>query len=246
MLTTRQEQFCQEYFRTRSFGRAYRAAYNHLPELTDKAAEVAGRQVWKSDEVKARVKELANEAAGPAILTVETAIRRFLAIADADPNELSSVVVNCCRRCWGPDHARQWRAHEYEDALDAAATTGRMPDLAGGLGYDATRDPHPDCPACDGRGERHVLIRDTTQLGPDGLLIYGGAEQTKNGIKVNVADRMKALENACKLAGLFTDRVVHSGAIGAMTTHIDAEKLGEKSTAELAKLYQSMVGGKLT
>lgn len=244
-LTKAEEKFCQTYVATSSWGLAYRAAWGGEGK-TDRQVWSHGQSVYRLARVQERIKELRLEILEPLNFTVESAIRRFLAIADADPNELVSVEIGCCRYCHGQDHAYQWREREYRQALEAAETNpdGKLPDLSGGFGFNAMEPPHPSCPECDGEGVRHVNIADTTKLSPAGKLLYGGAEQTRNGIKVHVADRQRALEAACRLAGFDVRNVNLQGVVAGMVATVDIEQLNNPEAAEA--LYREMIKGALT
>jgi hypothetical protein len=69
-------------------------------------------------------------------------------------------------------------------ALDEALAAGEpAPEFAGGIGYNATLEPHPDCPECFGRGVESVIVTDTRKLTGKAAKLYAGAQQTKDGVK---------------------------------------------------------------
>lgn len=243
LLTPRQEKFAQEYAKTRNASQAYRASYD-ASGLNDLDISKRAREVLHGNKVRERVQEILEEAAAPTVFTVGEVLSRLVAIAMADPNELVSLKIGACRHCHGEGHQYQWREHEYLEALDAAekSTHGKVPNCAGGFGYDATREPATGCPVCHGEGEPRLVLKDTENLSPAGQLLYGGVKQTKNGIEVIMADRMKALELAGRVIGAFNDKVQISGKLEQIaqtvtTTYADAN--------EAAQAYQRMVAGAL-
>lgn len=107
---------------------------------------------------------------------------------------------------------------------------------------DPSRDPDPDCIKCRGEGSPHVHIADTTNLSPTAKLLYQGAENTKFGIKVNVADRMKALDNVARHLGMFKDTVNHVSEDGSVGNTTINNFNGDAQAASQA--YQDIMGGK--
>lgn len=202
-LTGLQRSFADAFVTYRSLSRAYVASAYQSDGLNIMALHRRARAVMAVPHVRAYVEDRINAAAGDAIFTVQEALGRFLAIAAADPNELVSVRVGACRYCHGVAFDYQWRPSEYLSALDDAEKHGRdLPDPKGGLDFNATRAPHPDCPECDGEGVSTVIVHDTETLSPGGQLLYGGAKVNKSGhVEIILADRHKALETAARIIG---------------------------------------------
>jgi hypothetical protein len=217
-------------------------APDHWPESR---VSFEGRRVFQRDDVRERIEQLIHESTKDLILTQETALQYFLTIAFADPGELINVEIGCCRRCYGQDHKYQWKQYEYEEALAHATKTGEpLPDWQGGYGFDATREPLPDCPACHGKGISQVVLQDTRHLSPAAKLLFNGVKQTRNGVEYLMADRQKAFENACRIAGLFQD-LKGPGWVGTPAAPTDPEQLQTMPTDKLARMYQDMMSGKL-
>lgn len=203
--TARQEAFAQNYAQFRSVSRAYRHAYDKH-DADHRTADRDGRRVLSAPVVRERIDDLINEATSSVVFTIGEALARWLAIASADPNELVSLKVGACRYCHGEAHGYHWRMREYLTQCDQAeAACKALPDVGGGFDYDATREPHPDCPECHGEGIHRVVVKDTEDLSPAGRLLYGGVKMTNNGPQILIADQMKALENACRIIGAFKD-----------------------------------------
>jgi phage terminase small subunit len=144
-----------------------------------------------------------------------------------DYNEFTSVVIGCCRYCWGINHRFQFtsfremeelaREHrrKYEGAQDKADF-----DNEGGEGYDKYREPMrgPDwaargyppnsdhsCPECNGGGSKPLVIfRDTTKMSRGAKYIFQGVEVTPNGgIKYVLTPRREFDDMVAKHLGMF-------------------------------------------
>jgi phage terminase small subunit len=240
-LTARQEAFSVAFAKSRSISKAYREAYEVDPTWDARKIDKNARAVINTPAVRDRIEELINEAGKAAVFTVTEAISRFLAIASADPNELVSLRVGACRYCHGQAHGYQWREREYLEALDRSERDGaNIPDIGGGFDYDATATPHPECPECHGEGVPREVVKDTTDLSAEGRLLFGGIKHTNSGPQIIIADRMKALEAACRLAGFFKDNVNVTGELKRMDAVVTMEA---RDPQHAAKLYMEMVNG---
>lgn len=147
-------------------------------------------------------------------------------IATADPNELARVEARCCRYCHGEGFGYQWKEHEFEAAI-AEADRGyrindkgkrvdvQLPEWAGGMGYDQTKDPHPDCPRCMGEGHRITIVTDTRDLSEAGRALYKGTKVDRNGnIEVLMHDQQAARVFYAQLCGYQIDRKELTGKNG--------------------------------
>lgn len=131
-------------------------------------------------------------------------IQRIYGAAMADPRELVEYFYKCCRYCHGIGHRYQMtpsqmeqRKTRHQQAVEEAKSEKRTPpvfDELGGLGFDATKDAHPDCPECNGVGIGQLVLKDTRHLSPGALSLYGGIKETKDGLDVKVADQRPYLE----------------------------------------------------
>lgn len=128
-------------------------------------------------------------------ITQDQVVTMWWQIANADYNELSSVRRVACGYCYGDNITMG----DDDDARE----------------IDPSRDPNPDCGICKGEGAPHVYIADTSKLSPSAKLLYQGAKETKFGIEIQTADRMKALDNVARHLGMFKDKVEHTGKDGA-------------------------------
>jgi len=247
MLTAKQEKFAQEYVTDRNGVRSYRAAYSVRSDTKDATCENGASKLLRDPRIAARIDELANEAAkapGGAVYDAAWCRDRWARIAQADPRELIGLRVGACRYCWGEKHRYHWRAREYDEALAAAEKLARrdpdtpLPDPGGGLDFNATRDPNPDCPECHGEGLERPVPRDTNKLSPDALLLYGGVKVKRDGYEVLIADRTKALENVTRMAGGYKDNVRLDGSLTGM---LAVAKIETTDPKEAARLYQELM-----
>lgn len=111
------------------------------------------------------------------------------------------------------------------DAHDKKADTGESAawdadglfDEGGGVGFNATRDPHPDCPECFGEGVGRAIAKDTRQLSPGAKALYAGVKVTKEGLEIKMHDKMAALSKIGQHLGMFVER--------SMTATVGLEEL---------------------
>lgn len=245
-LTPKQEKFCQHYSATRNGAASYRHAYDVDPRTKSETIERKATELLAVQRVQDRIDELVNVQAAHSepLLTRDAAHAAWMAIAQADPRELIGLRVGCCRYCWGPGHAYQWRAREYREAFEAwerrpaSEVSTPPPDMAGGLDFNHTKDPNPDCPECCGEGVERIVARDTSKLSKSALLLYGGVKSKRDGLEIVMADRQKALEHACRIAGVYDDKVRLSGAFTAMNAHV---QISETDPREAARTYQEII-----
>ena len=207
-LTPKQRRFVNEYCVDENATQAaLRAGYS------ENGAGQQAHLLLKNIEIKAAIIERQVDVAVAASITPEMVLREWAKIAFADPNELVNVRRNCCRHCHGFGHQYQWTEAEYGAAVDKAVDSGKpAPDGMGGFGFDPNATPAADCPECGGNGIAEVHVADTRKLKRHPL--YAGAEQTRNGIKVNMRDKDAALFNLSRYLGMQIDRKEISGPGG--------------------------------
>lgn len=249
-LTAIQQRFVEHYLRYRNATQAYRSAASK-PDIAYNTAAQEGAKLLRDERVQAAIRQGAKEAFKDTSASVGWLLQRFLDIATADPRELIGLKVGCCRYCYGDGHGYQWREREYLEAVDKAeheARQGRndvrLPDIAGGFGFNATRPPLDACPQCHGEGVERLVPRDTDTLSDQALLLYGGVKMKQGGAyEIVVADRAKALEMVGKIMGAFTEGVHHTGAIGAL---VSVDDLRKTDPVQAARAYREMIAGHLT
>lgn len=217
LTNTKHQMFVDEYiidFNAKEA--AIRAGYS------PKTAAQQGYRLSQDERIGAAIDEAIAKRTKRMHITQDHVLGMWWQIANADYNELSSVRRVACGFCYGGALTED---DEYE-----------MPVA------DPSRDPDPDCIKCRGEGSPHVHIADTTNLSPTAKLLYQGAENTKFGIKVNVADRMKALDNVARHLGMFKDTVNHVSEDGSVGNTTINNFNGDAQAASQA--YQDIMGGK--
>jgi hypothetical protein len=221
-LNDRQAAFVREYLLSGNATDAYvKAGY------APKHADVAGPRLLGNVGVAAHIaagrKKIEAKAAAEFDVRQTDILRKLVAAAFGDRNELTQHRIIPCRYCYGIEHRYQWRTHrEFCAALDhyrskneAYQAVHPEPESEGGFGYTKSREPNPDCPECDGDGEPYVKFTDSTRLTPEARALFDGVRVTKDGTEIKLPDRAKALETLGKHIGMFKERVEHTGKDGA-------------------------------
>lgn len=179
--------------------------------------------------------------------------------AMADPRELVEYVYKCCRHCHGIDHQYQMtprqlkdRTDEHKSILAASKIDKTVPkpgplDTLGGLGFDQNRDPHEDCPECNGNGIPRLVLKDTRYLSPGALALYGGVKEGKDGIEIKISDQRPYLEMLARLFNMDVEREAPMVAVvskdeldgiyqrAQAATNAQRERMAERA-AEVAKM----------
>lgn len=138
-------------------------------------------------------------------------------IATADPAELITHTRVCCRYCHGEDHGYQWKEYEFQQALENHENKPQefgFPNWAGGMGFMAGADPHPDCPRCEGKGHEEVRPTDFRDLSEAGRALYKGIKPTKYGYEIQMHDQHAARVFYAQLCGYQIDRKELTGKNG--------------------------------
>lgn len=209
-LTAKQQQFVAEYLiDLNATQAAIRAGYS-----VKTACSIAGENMKKPDIQKA-IQDAQQRRAARTEITQDAVLKRFWAIATANPNEVIQFRRVNCRYCWGVDHYYQWTKSEYHEKRSQNSLLELLaPDCDGGFDFDCTRAPHPDCPECKGEGIGEVFISDTAKLTGAAALLYASAKAGKYGIEVHLHDQVSALIRVGQHLGMFKDKVEHTGKDG--------------------------------
>lgn len=263
--TAQEKLFAEHWAEHRNATQAYKHAYSRT--CTYATAQTNGSEIFNKPAVQneiAAVLEAQRNASAP-VANVGWLLRRYVAIATADPRELIGLKVGACRFCHGDDHAYQWREREYLEAVGKAdkeyakrskaqtrggvarASAGEpdeveYPDVGGGFGYNATHPPHPDCPQCHGEGVERFVPRDTDNLSDQALLLYGGVKAKRDGYEIIIADQGKAHEAIGRILGAFNDKLDVSGTVKQLVAVADLAKMDPQ---EASKRYQDFIAGRL-
>ena len=224
-LSIRQTAFVREYLISGNASDAYvKAGYS--PKGADAGAARLLVNVSIAAAIAAGRKKIEAKAEADFNLRLDDILRKLAAQVTVDRNELTQYRRGACRYCHGTNHRHQWRTHrEYADATEAYMLKGEAyhanhtaPDDEGGYGYLFRRQPHPDCPECEGDGIGRMFMADTTKLSPGAAIVFEGIKQTRDGFQYVMADRSKALETLGKHLGL-ADKAANA-AVGDLTSLI--------------------------
>jgi len=207
--------FADEYVARNYNGQQAAIAAGYSP----KTAHVQANRLLKNAYVKAFIQEKLDAVSEATQITAEAVLQRWWELANADVNDLVQYRHHACRYCHGEDHRFQWiDEDEYWAAVAAAAKAEQEPPGSeGGFGYKRLRDPHADCPQCEGEGVQEVFVADTRKLPPNVKALYDGVKQTQHGLEVKVRDRDRALENVAKFLGMFKNQMEVTNPDGSMT-----------------------------
>jgi phage terminase small subunit len=236
-LSARQERFCRLYADCGIATDAYEAAYM---TSSRSVARAAAARLMRNPRVAARVRELQDAAAGRSLRSTAALIAELEEMVDADPNELCSLTVGACRRCWSiPPGSYHWR-DEAEmgaavEAWMASLSTPRplpTPDTKGSFGYRADRDANPECADCNGQGVPRVIFSSTTDVSRGARRLLRGIELFPDGSvkRVLLHDQTQLRIELHKLRGLHVDRSVNLN----INTHV--EPLRDMTPAEIAEM----------
>lgn len=235
-LNNRKLAFAREYVKDwNGTQAAIRAGYNVA------GAAVEASRLLKNPKIVSIIEQYKEEAAIAAKLTPTWVLKRWMAIAGADPAELMQLRRVACRHCHGVEHQYQWTQAEYTKAVNDAIEYGKNhPDGTGGFGYDPTAAPHKDCPECGGLGVEYVHISDTRKLKGDAKFLYAGVQKTKEGLKVLTRDQDAALANLAKYLGMMIDKKEITGANGGpiATVTLKPEDLTDEQLAAILSVQE--------
>ncbi|HEU4457777.1 MAG TPA: terminase small subunit [Methylibium sp.] len=208
-LSPKQERFVAEYLIDLNASAAYRRAGY---EATGNAAEVNGSRLLRNAQVRAAIDAARAKVSAKLEITAERVVAEAWQILVADPRELVEHHVGSCRHCWGRAFRYQRTASEVERdrARHEAAAEGMLQakrkafDEQGGGGFDARREPNPECPECFGAGIGRTRVNDTRRLSPAAAALYAGVKQTRDGgTEVRMHDKLAAAEKLMRHLGLY-------------------------------------------
>lgn len=197
-------------------------------------AHIYAKQLLSDPRITTRIRQIERERLRHMDIQGDLVAAHMFAVATADVSELVEVKTPCCRYCYGVNFLYQRTHGEFEEAFEHY---NRLPDKKkngpfdekGGNGYDEELPPNPSCPHCFGRGDRHnqyVKVKDTAYMSPAARLLYAGAEQTKNGLKLNLRDQGAATNLIMRLAEAeFEKRRQAKGQDGFDITQMTLEQL---------------------
>jgi phage terminase small subunit len=218
----RDERFCWAYAQTLKGSVAARVA-----GIPDPSSRSWACRALQRPEIIARIEEIKAEIRTDLKVEAKEVARRWMQIATVDANELVEFRRRCCHHCWGQDFGYQrtdgaFRAARARHGIEVKKMQQAGRDLVeeipefdpmGGPGFDASRDPNPDCPECRGDGEGGVHVKDTRDMSEAARAAYAGVRVTKDGVEIKMHDAMRATELLGKHFGMLTENVKHSGHV---------------------------------
>jgi phage terminase small subunit len=199
-------EYCKDFNGTAA---AIRAGY-----AENSARETASELLAKSN-IKAAVERRMEAAAAVAEVDTSLVIKELYDVATADPRDLMSVTVDCCRHCHGIDHRYQWTPAEYKRELNKTVAEDKpAPDLEGGINFDPRLPPVESCPECFGRGVERVTVTPSAKLSRSAARLLASMKQSKDGIEIKTRDQDAALIAMGRVVGAFKDRSEMTGPGG--------------------------------
>jgi phage terminase small subunit len=213
-LTPRQERFKDLYLIDLNATRAYREAYG---VKSDAVANAAGSRLLANVKVAAAIQAGKAAVAARAQISAADVLQLIWDTATADPRELIEYRRTCCRHCHGQGFDYQRTQNEMKRARASydkdqskktveEAKRSESFDEMGGIGYNATKPPHADCPECFGEGVERAFVHDTRKLSRAALTLYAGVKTTKDGVEIKVHDQQAARITVGKHLGLFKEQ----------------------------------------
>lgn len=230
-LTEKQRNFVELWLVHRNAAYAYEKAYD-ASRMNPASVYVAAHRLLHHAKIapiiEARLTELGEVLDEETGFSAQAAWREFMALATANPDEVTGVRVGACRYCHGVAHQYQWTPAEFAEATrKAEQTESPLPDPAGGLDFDRTALPDPACPECSGEGQLRQVPVDTSKLSPGGRALFAGVKPTANGLEIKLRDRDKALENAAKIIGAFRETIDLNVKAGVKVANVTAENAAD-------------------
>lgn len=187
----------------------------HRIGYSDSYAPEAAKKLLDDPRVQHAITERQRWIADAANVDAAWVLQQWVQLASADPTKVIQVRRLCCRYCYGMGHQYQWTPREFAEAAATALTAGKPPPTAaGGMAYDFTKDPHPNCPECRGEGVADVHLADMRFLsGPERLLV-AGVKQTREGVEVKFRDQDGALRLIAEHLGMLVKKAELTGRNG--------------------------------
>jgi len=236
-LTAQQEKFAWLVAQLHTGAEAYRRAYN-CKDGTPWARQEASR-LLADPAIAATVAELKADLKARHKSVLDALVNFHFGVLTFDPTEIAHYRRGACQHCYGDDHQKQWRLPDYVEAVRTAERTGKpLPDIAGGFGYDMTKEPVDDCPKCDGAGVGYQWIADSRKLSEAAKAGFISVKESRNSVEVTVADKQKAADALSALFGL------SKATINLNTTAVDAAVKFAPGVDpnDAARTYSDMIG----
>lgn len=227
-MTPQEQLFVAGYLKHFNASRAAREA-----GYSPRSAARQGFEMLRRPEIQQAVADRLERAN----IDADFVLQEWAAIVTADVNEIVQHRRVCCRYCHGIDGKYQRTQAEFDAALVAWQKSPQALidefDPMGGVGYNATVEPNPQCMECFGEGGSYLHIADTRDLSPGARALFAGIKQTKDGVEVKFHPKDKALELIARHLGMLKDKVEVEGTIG-LVERLAAGRQRVKSGSDLA------------
>lgn len=208
-LTPQREKFARLAASGKNQADAYREAYPASKKWKDDSVHNKASALMRNAQVSARVSELKAAISERAEVKAADVLREAYNILLADPRELVSYIVHCCRHCYGEGFRYQRTVFEFEadkrqHEIDVANGDAKGEfNPKGGIGYDERLVPNQSCPSCFGRGVGRVQIADTRNVSKQAASLYAGVKQTKDGLEVKLHSKVDVMDKLFRHFGLY-------------------------------------------
>lgn len=215
-MTPKQARFVDEYLiDANATQAAIRAGYSA------RTAASVGQENLRKPEIEAAIAGARLARSERTQITGDQVLRDLWEIATADPNDLIEYRLDCCRHCHGEGFRFQetqgerevrraaweadWLKIKMSGDRQALLDFGEFREL-GGVGFDASKPPHPDCPECFGEGKGRVVIHETRTVQGPARRLFAGVKVTRDGIQVLMRSQDGALSQLFDHLGLAAPR----------------------------------------
>ena len=195
------------------------AAYMRAYQCPRQTANVNATRLMSDPRVKAAIKAAEVDMAERFGMTSEDIVKELRAVVVADPRDLIEYRRGACRYCYGVgflyhrtpaeyrrDLAEYLKAESLKKEGQARDTIGLKFDPQGGVGFNSTRDPHPDCPECFGLGVGYTHAKDSRKVPKAAARLYAGVKETKDGLEIRMRSPDKSLELMMRNLGMLADK----------------------------------------
>lgn len=203
-------------------------------------AYVTASRMYRNAKVSLAISDALEARERRTQITQDEVLKMWWDIATADANQITEYRRLCCRHCWGFGFQYQWRdAVEHEEAAEKAKSAKKPPPRDnGGYGFDATLDPNPDCPRCNGTGEGRAHFHDTRDLKGAARRLFAGIKEGKFGIEVITRNQDDALKMVAQHLGMVKNKTELSGPDGGP---VKTESVS-MTVEEAAEAYRKLMG----
>lgn len=245
------EKFCEIYIATGNEVHAYRKVFYGRDSFIAKSAKSDASAFLRSVDVRNTLALKTRAALRPYRLEGKAVLDRLAQIAFANITEVVKVRRVNCRHCWGKKFKYQYTPGEYDQMCvdsfidaqnkktEAAWTKPPVPE--GGLKFDATRKPHPDCPECRGEGYAETFIEDFDKISDDVKPLIASVENTKYGLKVTFHSQTQALETLAKCFGLLQPDVAMTFIQQMMPQPVESEIFEARTYEQQHETYKRLL-----